>query len=179
MLIFVQEDVVFARLFYLRKLLIYAGILEAGLLLIYFFWNLRQTRTLRKSRLETLKQLHVSNTLLECVTALSSDRGIDAAIQKLLQVINDYFKADRAYIFPFDAQKDVFINTYEYDAPNVQRQMPTMPEIPASALTSGIQAFHDSKVYYSRKKGTRTISFLRVEISAVCLPFRFSRTKTS
>ncbi len=65
-----------------------------------------------------------------------------------MQVINDYFKADRAYIFLHDKEKDVFIDTYEYDAPNVQCQMPTMPEIPASMLVRGIKAFNEVKVYY-------------------------------
>lgn len=163
LLVFVQEDVVFAKLIYLRRLLIYAGILEAGLLLIYFFWNLRQVRNLRKSKMETQEQLNISNTLLECVTALSSDRDIDAAIHNLLQIINDYFRADRAYIFLHDTKKNVFINTYEYDAPNVQRQMSTMPEIPASALVRGLQAFHESKVYYipdtEQEKGQETYEF--------------------
>jgi diguanylate cyclase (GGDEF)-like protein len=146
--VFVQEDVAFAKQIYLRKLLIGAGILEAGLLFIYFFWNLRQVRNLRKSKMETLEQLNISNTMLECVTALSSDRDIDTAIQNLLQIINDYFKADRTYIFLHDTKKDVFIDTYEYDAPNVQGQMSTMPEIPASVLVKGIQAFNESKAYY-------------------------------
>lgn len=148
LMVFVQEDVAFARLIYLKKLLVHAGILEAVLLLLYLFWNLRQVRNLQKSKEETQKQLHISNTLLECVTALSSDPDIDTAIQKLLQVINDYFKADRTYIFLRDPQKDVFIDTYEYDAPHVRRQMATMPEIPASMLARGIQAFNEKKVYY-------------------------------
>ncbi len=148
LLVFVQEDVAFAKLIYLRKLLIGAGITEATLMLIYFFWNLYQVQKLRKSKMETLEQLHISNTLLECVTALSSDRDINAAIQNLLQVINDYFKADRTYIFLRDTKKDVFIDTYEYDAPNVQRQMSTMPEISSTMLEKGFEAFNNKKVYY-------------------------------
>ncbi len=148
LMVFVREDVAFAKLNYVKKLLICSGIVEAGILLLYFFWDLRQVRKLRKSKTETAEQLHISNTLLECVTALSSDQDIDAAIQKLLQVINDYFKADRTYIFLRDEKKDVFIDTYEYDAPDVRRQMSTMPEIPVSMIAKGIRAFNESKVYY-------------------------------
>lgn len=160
LLVFVQEDVAFSNLIYLRKLLILAGILEAVLLFIYFFWNLRQVKNLQKSKMETMEQLDISNTLLECVTALSSDRDIDMAIQNLLQIINDYFKADRAYIFLYDKKKDVF-----YDAPNVQRQMPTMPEVPASVMTRGIQDFNESKVHYipdtEQEKGHESYEFFR------------------
>lgn len=148
LMVFVPEDVAFARLIYIRRLLIRAGISEAVLVLLYFFWNLRQIRNLRKSRAETLRQLHISNTLLECVTALSSDRDIDAAIQNLLRVINGYFQADRTHIFLRDPKKDVFIDTYEYDAPQIRRQMPTMPQIPAAMLAGGMQAFRTSGVYY-------------------------------
>ena len=148
LLVFVQEDVVFAKLLYLRRLLIFAGIVEAGLLLLYFFWNLRQVKRLRRSRAETLEQLAISNTLLECVTALSSGPDIDTAIGKLLEVINDHFQADRAYIFLQDGNRAVFVNTYEYDRPNVQRQMATMPELPASALANALQSFQKAGVCY-------------------------------
>ena len=148
LLVFVQEGVVFAKLFYLRKLLIYAGITEGILLLSYFLWNLKQVEDLRKSKAETQEQLNISNTLLECVTALSSDPDIDTAIQNLLQVISHYFKADRAYIFLQDPKRPVFINTYEYDAPNVPRQMPTLPEVSASVIERAVETFRESKAYY-------------------------------
>lgn len=80
--LFVSEDVAFARLIYLKQMLIYAGIFEALLLLLYFFWNLRQVRELTRSKSETIEQLHISNTLLQCVTALSSDKNIEVTIWK-------------------------------------------------------------------------------------------------
>ncbi len=148
LLVFVQEDVVFAKLFYLRKLLAYAGIIEAGLLLIYFFWNLWQVKKLQKSRAETLEQLTISNTLLECVTVLSSDPDIDTAIRNLLKIVNDYFKADRAYIFLQDRKRAVFVNTYEYDTLSVQDQKAPLTEIPTSAMMSALETFQKSEICY-------------------------------
>lgn len=163
--LFVSEDVAFARLLYLKQMLIYAGIFEVLLLLIYFFWNLRQVRELTRSKSETVEQLHISNTLLQCVTALSSDKNIDAAIQNLLQIITEYFKADRTYIFMYDPAKDSFINTYEYARPGVSPQMKTMPEIPKQALARGIKAFEDSGMYYipdiEQEKGHETYEILK------------------
>lgn len=48
--LFVQEDVIFANVLYLRKLLIVAGIVELIFLLIYFAWNLYTVNQLVKSR---------------------------------------------------------------------------------------------------------------------------------
>ena len=100
------------------------------------------------AKLIYLRRLLYCAGILEAVLLLLYFLCNIRQIQKLLQVINDYFKADRAYIFLHDKEKDVFIDTYEYDAPNVQCQMPTMPEIPASMLVRGIKAFNAAKVYY-------------------------------
>ena len=163
--VFVPENVVFAKLIYLKQILLYAGVLEALLLILYFLWNLRQVQRLSKSKEETLEQLNISNTLIECVTALSSDNDIDVSIQNLLQIITEYFKADRTYIFEFDPEKNVFINTYEYAGPGVASQMETMPEIPADALARGVKAFQECKVYYipdiEQEKGYETYEILR------------------
>lgn len=163
--VFVPENAVFEKLIYLKQILFYAGVLEALLLILYFLWNLRQVQRLAKSKEETLEQLNVSNTLIECVTALSSDNNIEVSIQNLLQVITEYFKADRTYIFEFDPEKNVFINTYEYAGPGVVSQMKTMPEIPEEALARGVKAFKDCKVYYipdiEQEKGFETYEILK------------------
>lgn len=163
--VFVPEDVVFAKFIYLKKIMIYAGILEALLLIIYFFWNVRQIQKLTKSQEETLEQLNISNTLIECVTALSSDKNIDIAIQNLLRIITEYFKADRAYIFSYNESRNIFVNTYEYARPGIIPQMDSMPEIPAEALSRGIKAFKESQVYYipdiEREKGYVTYDILK------------------
>ena len=163
--VFVPENVVFAKLIYLEKIMIYAGILEALLLIIYFFWNVRQIQKLTKSQEETLEQLNISNTLIECVTALSSDKNIDIAIQNLLRIITEYFKADRAYIFSYNESRNIFVNTYEYARPGIIPQMDSMPEIPAEALSRGIKAFKESQVYYipdiEREKGYVTYDILK------------------
>lgn len=146
--VFVPEDIVFEKSNYIKELLFFAGIVEALLLCIYFFWNLHTMHQLTESKKETEEQLHISNTLIRCVTALSSDQDIDTAIQKLLQVIMEYFQADRAYIFSYDAARDIFINTYEYAREGIPAQKDTMPVIPASILVRGMEEFEKSQIYY-------------------------------
>lgn len=163
--VFVQESVAFEKLIYLKQMLFYAGVLEGLLLLVYFCWNLRQVQRLVRSKEETEEQLHISNTLIRCVTALSSNQNTDMAIQNLLQIITEYFNADRTYIFAYDPVREVYINTHEYAREGVAPQMETMPKISASALARGIKEFNDSQVYYipdiEQEKGYETYEILK------------------
>lgn len=54
--IFAEEDVIFGNLLSLRKVFIFAGIAEAVLLILYFFWNISTVRRLEKSYAEIEKQ---------------------------------------------------------------------------------------------------------------------------
>ena len=132
---------------------------------MYFCWNLRQVQRLVRSKEETEEQLHISNTLIRCVTALSSNQNTDMAIQNLLQIITEYFNADRTYIFAYDPVREVYINTHEYAREGVAPQMETMPKISASALARGIKEFNDSQVYYipdiEQEKGYETYEILK------------------
>ena len=163
--VFVPEDVAFERLIYLRSVLFLAGAVEMLLLSVYFFWNLRGVNKLTESKKETEEQLHISNTLIQCVTALSSEKDINIAIQDLLQIITEYFQADRTYIFFYDETRKIFKNTYEYAKEGVVPQKDTMPEIPASVLSKGIREFEISQVYYipdiEKEKGCESYEILK------------------
>lgn len=112
--IFVQEDVVFENLIHLQNFLFVAGGIEALLLIIYFAWNLLKVSQLEKSKEETERQLEISNTLIQCVTELTSGKDIYISINNLLEIINQYFKSDSTYIFEYDSNKNTLSNTYEY-----------------------------------------------------------------
>lgn len=112
-LMFVQEKVAFADVFYLRKLLMIAGVIEAFLLALYFCWNYRKISQLEKSKEETEWQLENCNILVQCVTELSSDKEIAVSIHNLLEIITGHFRADRTYIFELDIAQDTFVNTFE------------------------------------------------------------------
>ncbi len=112
--VFVRENIVFENLIYLKKVLTIAGCAEAILLIIYFLWNIQVVNQLEKSKVETEYQLDNSNALIKCVTELSSDKDINISINNLLDIINQYFNSDATYIFEFDFEKNVLINTYRY-----------------------------------------------------------------
>lgn len=147
-LLFVQEKVAFESLLYLKELLIFAGIIEAVLLVIYFLWNFVKVSQLEKSKAETLEQLKISTTLIQCVTELSSGKDIQNSIQNLLQIINGYFKADRTYIFELNKEADIFVNTFEYVNSGVVSQIDCLQEVSLSALAGWMEHFQKSQAYY-------------------------------
>lgn len=148
LLVIAQEDVVFSSLLYLKKLMIFVGIIELLLLILYIIWNLYTVNQLAKSQLETKAQLEISNTLIQCVTELSSDKNIDISIQNLLEIITQYFNSDRTYIFEIDPKKNVLNNTYEYVVDGITPQIDNLQEVPVSELPNWMETFYKFQPYY-------------------------------
>lgn len=148
LLVIAQDDVVFSSLLYLKKLMIFAGIIELLLLVLYIIWNFYTVDQLAKSEKETKEQLKISNTLIQCVTALSSNKSIDISIQNLLEIITQYFNSDRTYIFEIDPAKDVLNNTYEYVKEGITPQIDNLQEVPVSELPNWMETFYKFQPYY-------------------------------
>jgi len=68
---------------------IYAGIAEAGLLLIYFFWNLRQVRNLRKSKMETMDQLRFMSYWDELTSLYNRNKYMQLLDENRQKQLND------------------------------------------------------------------------------------------
>ena len=143
-----MKNVVFSSLLYLKKLMIYVGLIESILLALYFIWNLYTVEQLTKSQKQTREQLEISNTLIQCVTELSSDKDIDISIQNLLLIINQYFNSDRTYIFEIDQERKILINTYEYSIHGVSPQIDNLQEVPISYFSHWMEAFERFEPYY-------------------------------
>lgn len=103
---------------------------------------------LAKSRQETAAKLEISTMLNHCVTELSSNIDIDLAIQKLLMIINDYFQADRTYIFENDRKRNITQNTYEYVKGQVSSQKDNLQAIPLEVIGPWMQTFEKFLPYY-------------------------------
>lgn len=103
---------------------------------------------LAKSREEMKEKFEISSTLNQCVAELSSDQEIDHAIFRLLGIINTYFQADRTYIFEYDKERDIVINTYEYVRDQVTEQKGNLQEVPVSLIAEWMEQFEKKNIYY-------------------------------
>ncbi len=103
---------------------------------------------LTKSREEIAEKLQIASTLNRCVAELSSEKDDDKAIRNLLEIINDYFCADRTYIFEIDFEKKVLFNTYEYVKNMVSEQIENLQGVPIEVISVWMKNFRESKAYF-------------------------------
>ena len=120
---------------------------------------------LLKKKTEVEERLSISETLNQCVKELSSDVEIDVAIEKLLGVINAYFKADRSYIFEMLKDGKTLQNTYEYVSKGISAQKENLQKVPVDAVSVWMECFEKDEVYYmpsiEQEKGSQSYDILQ------------------
>ena len=67
---------------------------------------------LEASRAQIAEKLEIATMLNQCVAKLSDGIDRNVALQGLMEVVRDYFQADRSYLFEIQ-QKTFLVNTYE------------------------------------------------------------------
>ena len=127
---------------------IWIGALGLILLAMYFMWNVHTILELSTSKVESEQELERSSTLIRCVTELSSNQDVDAAINRLLEIIDIYFKGDRTYIFEIDEERQIVHNSYEYAAEGVSKEIDNLDEVPIQIIASWIEKFHKQGSFY-------------------------------
>ena len=108
-----------------------------------------------KSKAQTEERLEIATILNRCVKALSSSVNVDKAIHHLLEIINDYFDADRTYIFKLDTDQGILTNTYEYVKDQVTEQQENLQGIPVEVISSWMQKFEGVKCILYSGSGVR------------------------
>ncbi|MBR5442265.1 MAG: GGDEF domain-containing protein [Clostridia bacterium] len=109
------------------------------------FVNLSATKK-REKQVE--KKLGISDTLINCITALTEEQDIDKAVDRLLKILNDYFDGDRAYLFEIDYEKQVTNNSYEYAAEGVTKEIDMLQNIPLEVIDSWIHKFKETGMFF-------------------------------
>lgn len=108
-------------------------------------WEMYQ---LLKKKTEVEERLSIAETLNKCVKALSSNVDIDAAIDHLMCVINEYFEGDRSYIFEIIEDGKTLQNTYEYVSDGVEPQKENLQAVPIDVISVWMECFEKDEVYF-------------------------------
>ena len=128
--------------------------LSLGVAMLLLFVVATTSRNRELAEAEKIKEqirerLEIETTLNRCVAKLSSNNDVDAGINNLLATVNDYFQADRTYVFEIDPDRDVLINTFEYICgQEVSAQMDNLQEVPVSVIEVWMQNFRQGRSYY-------------------------------
>lgn len=124
----------------------------ASMILLFVVSTSAQNRELavsERTKEQIRQRLEIATMLNSCVGKLNSDTDIDVGINNLLATVNDYFQADRTYVFEIDPDRDVLINTFEYICgQEVSAQMDNLQEVPVSVIEVWMQNFRQGCSYY-------------------------------
>lgn len=124
----------------------------ASMILLFVVSTSAQNRELavsERTKEQIRQRLEIATVLNSCVGKLNSDTDIDVGINNLLATVNDYFQADRTYVFEIDPDRDVLINTFEsICGQEVSAQMDNLQEVPVSVIEVWMQNFRQGCSYY-------------------------------
>lgn len=121
---------------------------------------------LEASRAQLAEKLEIATVLNRCVEKISGGgQNLDHATDELLNVINDYFDADRSYIFELDTVRDVVVNTHEVVRGGVSAEKNNLQEVPVGIIASWMEAFEREEIYFmpdiEQVKGTEQYEVLK------------------
>ena len=104
---------------------------------------------LETSRAQLAEKLEIATVLNRCVEKLSGGgHDLNKATHELLGVINDYFCADRSYVFELDTARDVAVNTHEFVRDGVSAEKDNLREVPMKVISSWMEAFERKGIYF-------------------------------
>ena len=101
-----------------------------------------------KRQLETEHQLETQKTLIRCIHTLAADLNVHSAITSLLEIVTEYHKGDRAYLFEIDWDLHETSNTYEWAIEGVSRERDNLQHIPLNVIPHWIQLFQEQGAFY-------------------------------
>ena len=121
---------------------------------------------LETSRAQLAQKLEIATVLNRCVEKLSgSGHDLNKATHELLGVINDYFCADRSYVFELDPARDVAVNAHEFVRDGVSAEKDNLREVPMKMVASWMEAFARDGIYFvenvEQVKGTEQYDELK------------------
>ena len=109
---------------------------------------------LETSRAHLAEKLDIATVLNRCVEKLSGGgHDLDKATHDLLGVINDYFCADRSYVYELDAAHGIAVNTHEFVRDGVSAEKDNLQNVPVEIIASWLEAFERDGIYFMEDVG--------------------------
>ena len=116
-------------------------------MLLMFLVSIREQNArlqqLETSRAQIAEKLEIATMLNRCVAKLSVGIDRNVALQGLMEVVRDYFQADRSYLFEI-RQKTVLVNTYEAVKPGILPQLDNLQEVPVEVIAHWMEHFREA-----------------------------------
>lgn len=94
------------------------------------------------------KQTELEATLAECAQTLYISDNVDMAVNRLLEIVAEFYKADRSYIFEFSEDMSLVHNTYEWCAEGITPEIETLAAVDASVISRWLVFFEEKGEFF-------------------------------
>ena len=148
LLVMVNEEDAFANVLTLKNNYMVMVICETLILLLYCGFYITKVRRISKKSNELNEDLNVSNTLIQCVRKLSDDIYKDSSIDDILQIICEFYQAERCYVLDLDMDNKKANGIYEYGKRPDDIHIENMVRLCLEHMDLVNQFFENQKSYY-------------------------------
>ena len=148
LLVTVNEEAAFASALTLKKNYMVMVICEILILLLYCGFYITKVRRISKKSNELTEDLNVSNTLIQCVRKLSNDLYKESTIDEILQIICEFYQAERCYVLDLDMDNKKVNGIFEYGKRHDDIHIENMVRLCLEHTDLINQFFENQKSYY-------------------------------
>lgn len=148
LLITVSENVAFASTLMLKQNYMIMVICEIVILLLYCGFYIKKVRRISLKSHELSEDLNVSNTLIQCVRILSNSADQKRSIDEILQIICEFYQAQRCYVLNLDMDNKKTNGIYEYGKQYDDIHVENMVRLCLEHMDLVNQFFENQKSYY-------------------------------
>ena len=148
LLVMVNEEDAFANVLTLKNNYMIMVICEILILLLYCGFYITKVRRISKKSNELNEDLNVSNTLIQCVRKLSNDLYKESTIDEILQIICEFYQAERCYVLDLDMDNKKVNGIFEYGKRHDDIHIEDMVRLCLGHTDLINQFFENQKSYY-------------------------------
>ena len=148
LLVMVNEEDAFANVLPLKHNYMVMVICEILILLLYCGFYITKVRRISKKSNELNEDLNVSNTLIQCVRKLSNDLYKESTIDEILQIICEFYQAERCYVLDLDMDNKKVNGIFEYGKRHDDIHIENMVRLCLEHMDLVNQFFENQKSYY-------------------------------
>lgn len=148
LLVMVNEEDAFANVLTLKNNYMVMVICETLILLLYCGFYITKVRRISKKSNELNEDLNVSNTLIQCVRKLSNDLYKESTIDEILQIICEFYQAERCYVLDLDMDNKKVNGIFEYGKRHDDIHIENMVRLCLGHTDLINQFFENQKSYY-------------------------------
>lgn len=148
LLVMANEEDAFANVLTLKNNYMIMVICEILILLLYCGFYITKVRRISKKSNELTEDLNVSNTLIQCVRKLSNDLYKESTIDEILQIICEFYQAERCYVLDLDMDNKKVNGIFEYGKRHDDIHIENMVRLCLEHTDLINQFFENQKSYY-------------------------------